>query len=683
MNTANYQHWQITTDAELITWLWLDRQGESTNALSREVIDELAGILEDLHKQVPRGVVIASAKQSGFIAGADINEFTRLKDSGQAFELIRRGQGVMDQIEALECPTVAMINGFCLGGGLELALACRYRVALDEGKTRLGLPEVKLGIHPGFGGSVRATRLLGAPVAMDLMLTGRTVDARRAKRIGLVDHAVPERHLQRAVQQMILQNPPGYKLKGWQRYSNSNLLRPLLARMMLKQVMKKASPDHYPAPFALIDLWLKYGSNPREMLRAEAESVAQLITDDTAQNLIRIFFLQEKMKASGKLKDYRPTRVHVIGGGVMGGDIAAWCAYKGMQVTVQDRAHESLARVSQRAYQLFNKRLRQPRLIQGAMDRLTPDIHGYGLKHADVVIEAIFEDLKVKQDLFKEVEAQVAADTLLCTNTSSIPLEEIGAVLKRPGRLVGLHFFNPVAQMQLVEIVHGEGTEQKMVDRAASFTRQIDRLPLAVKSSPGFLVNRVLMPYLLEAVTLVEEGVSIRAIDKAALKFGMPMGPITLADTVGLDICYSVASNLSRHLGIAVPDRLKEMVENGQLGKKSGAGFYLYDRKGKAVKRNTTGDKGEDDLAERLLMRYINEAMACLREGIVADAELLDAGMVFGTGFAPFRGGPMHYSQSRGIDTIRQLMMSLTQTYGDRFKADPGWAKSPLEQGHG
>ncbi|MBD3670176.1 MAG: enoyl-CoA hydratase/isomerase family protein [Gammaproteobacteria bacterium] len=670
-----YKNWKLDYDDDKVAWLGLDKADSGTNILSRDVIDELNDILDELGDVTVRGVVIYSAKANGFIAGADVKEFTSLTDPNMAFELIRRGQAVMDRIEMLKCPSVAMIHGFCMGGGLELALACRYRIA-EADTTRLGLPEVKLGIHPGFGGSVRATQLLGPPAAMDLMLTGRGIDARRAKKMGLVNHAVPERQLRRGAKALVMQPPRDKPLALYKRLLNKKWARPLLAKYLWRNVSKKVSPEHYPAPFALIDLWLKFGDEPTEMLREEALSVARLITGATAQNLVRVFFLQERMKSAGKLEGYRPQRVHVIGGGVMGGDIAAWCAMQGLHVTVQDRSNESLGRVMARAYKLYKKKLKRARPIQAAMDRLVPDIHGYGLKRADVVIEAIFEDLEAKQTLFREVETKVRPDTLLCTNTSSIPLEEIGTALNDPGRLVGLHFFNPVAQMQLVEIVKGKDTHSEVVDRASAFTHRIKRLPLPVKSSPGFLVNRILMPYLMEAVVLAEQGVSIQAIDKAAVKFGMPMGPITLADTVGLDICLHVAENLSQHLGGEVPARLKKMVDAGHLGKKSGRGFYRYDKNGKAQKvSSTTPEKGGQDVVERLTLRYINEAMACLREGVIEDADLLDAGMIFGTGFAPFRGGPVKYVRSEGVQVMRESMQQLEEKYGERFHPDAYWSQ--------
>ncbi len=667
-----YQHWRKEQGRDDIAWLYLDRAESKANILCRAVIEELDELLEEVEYDKPAGVVITSAKSSGFIAGADISEFTTLKDQDDGFALVRRAQGVFDRLEALHCPTVALIQGFCLGGGMEVALACRYRIAIDDPKTKLGLPEVKLGIHPGFGGTVRLPPLIGAPAAMDLMLTGRSLSAKAAAKVGVVDHAVPERHKLSAATQLLQQKPPPRKAKGWQAWVSGALLRPLLASMMRKKLAKKARQEHYPAPYAIIELWEKYASDPQVMMKEEAVSVARLVMGDTAQNLIRVFFLQERMKGLGSNSDFKAQRVHVIGGGVMGGDIAAWCAMQGLQVTLQDRSHEVIGRAIGRAYKLYKKKLKHPLKIRDAMDRLRPDIEGRGVADADVIIEAIFENVEAKQQLFKEVEAKAKPDALLATNTSSIPLETISSVLTDPSRLIGLHFFNPVAQMQLVEVVRGAQSNEALIDAGCAFTKQIGRLPLPVKSSPGFLVNRILMPYLIEAVILESEGVPAVLIDQAATKFGMPMGPIELADTVGLDICLHVAEILSQELGGEVPEKLRTMVAAGQLGRKSGEGFYKY-KKGKPVKPSDTGTPPPDDLTDRMILRFVNEAMACLREGVVEDEDLLDAGIIFGTGFAPFRGGPMNYTVKSGRDQLKQRLDHLQQGHGDRFTPDARW----------
>ena len=667
-----YQHWRKEQDSDEIIWLYIDKAESKANVLSRTVIEELDELLEEIEGDKPAGVVIISGKTSGFIAGADVNEFTTLQDQDDGFALVRRAQAVFDRLEALHCPTVALIQGFCLGGGMELALACRYRIAVDDPKTKLGLPEVKLGIHPGFGGTVRLPPLIGAPAAMDLMLSGRALSAKAAAKVGVVDHAVPERHKLTAASQLLKQKPARKKASGWRAWSNNGLLRPLLAGMMRRKLAKKARQDHYPAPYAVIDLWEKYGSDPKVMMKEEAISVARLVMGDTAQNLIRLFFLQERMKGLGSKSDFKAERVHVIGGGVMGGDIAAWCAMQGLEVTLQDRSHEVIARAIGRAHGLFKKKLKHPLKVRDAMDRLMPDIEGRGIAGADVIIEAIFENVEAKQQLFKEVESKAKPDALLATNTSSIPLETISEVLDDPSRLIGLHFFNPVAQMQLVEVVRGAQSNATLIDAGCAFSKQIGRLPLPVKSSPGFLVNRILMPYLIEAVVLVSEGVPAVLIDQAATKFGMPMGPIELADTVGLDICLHVAEILSQELGGEVPEKLRTMVAAGQLGRKSGEGFYQY-KKGKPVKPSDTGTPPPDDLTDRMILRFVNEAMACLREGVVEDSDLLDAGIIFGTGFAPFRGGPMNYTEKQGREQLKSRLDHLQQAHGERFAPDASW----------
>ncbi len=671
---SSYKHWRTETDADQIAWLTFDKADSSANTFSSEVLSELMQIIDGLKGDKPRGVVIRSGKASGFIAGADVKEFSAVRDFDAALKFIAQGQDTFDALAALPCPTIALIKGFCLGGGLELALACKYRIADDSANTKLGLPEVRLGIHPGFGGTVRLPPLIGAPAAMDLMLTGRTVIAKVAQRMGLVDYAVPDRHLELAARETVL-NPPRQKhAKGWLALTNKAFARPLLARKIRQQVATKARPDHYPAPFAIIDLWEKFGGDPATMMREERYSEARLVTNETARNLIRVFFLQERMKGLGDKKLIQPKHVHVIGAGVMGGDIAAWCAQQGMRVTLQDRKHEHLARVLKRARDMYTKTLKLPRLVQAALDRLVPDLEGHGARHADVIVEAIFENIEAKQSLFRALEPTIRPDALLCTNTSSIPLETLSAALKQPERLVGLHFFNPVAKMQLVEIVSAPNTDPDVAARAAAFTRHIDRLPLPVTSKPGFLVNRILMPYLMEAVILESEGVPAPTIDQAALDFGMPMGPLELADTVGLDICLHVGEILGAHFGSEVPARLRDLVNAGSLGKKSGSGFYKWDgdKKG-APDKGGYNNPGMTEITDRLVLRFLNEAMACLREGVVADSDLLDAGVIFGTGFAPFRGGPMHYVHNRGPAVLNTRLVDLKSRYGVRFAPDSGW----------
>lgn len=675
MNNKNYKHWKLEFDESNILWLHLDVAESGVNLLSSQVFNELDSILDDLAKDLPQGVILLSDKKDSFIFGADIKEFTTLENQQQAIDFLARGHALMNKVEALSCPTVSMIHGMCLGGGTELSLACRYRVMSDENCSRIGLPEIKLGIFPGYGGTVRSIKRTGPLAAMNMMLTGRALTARAAKRIGLVDEVVPLRQLKHAAKHFILHTPKPRKMSLMQRFSNSLLLRPLIASQMRKQVAKKAKQQHYPAPYSLIKNWEKYAGRPKKMLQQEIQAVSKLATTDTARNLVRVFFLQETLKQHGKQIDYKAKHVHVIGGGIMGGDIASWCAIKGYNVSVQDQNPERLAQTTKRAQTSFKKKFkRDRRAIVAANDRLMMDHKGIGVEQADIIIEAIFEDVDVKRELYTSIEPRMKEGAILATNTSSIMLEDLSSSLKNPGRLVGLHFFNPVALMPLVEIIHGENTDETTLQQASAFARGIGKLPLPVKSSPGFLVNRILMPYLLEAVIMVDEGVAPESIDKAATDFGMPMGPIELADTVGLDICKNVAAILSKTMGTELPKNLEHIVDSGNLGKKTGSGFYKY-KKGKVQKNKKVQHKNLQVIQDRMIMKLLNESVACLREGIVENEDMIDAGVIFGTGFAPFRSGSIHHIHSEGVESLINKMNELEKQFGERFKADEYWNK--------
>jgi len=639
---AMLQHWKLDVDADGLAWLVFDKAGSSTNTLSQEVLEELGIALGELAAQPPRGLVVRSGKDNGFIAGADVDEFTKIERVDDALALVRRGWDVFNQLADAAYPTLALVRGFCLGGGLELALACRYRVVVDEPGTRLGLPEVMLGIVPGWGGIRRLPRLIGAPAALDMLLTGRTIDARRARRSGLADECVPARIMMSTARGVLMTAPPPRRLPLPLALTLSPLLRPIIVARARKQVAARARPEHYPAPYAILDIWVKYDGNAMAAPASDNASIAHLLQTPTARNLIRVFQLQERLKAFGRDGEAPLSRVHVVGAGTMGGDIAAWCALRGLVVTLQDQNAERLSPAFARAAKLFSDRLKDPRRVRDALDRLIPDVAGDGVAHADVIVEAIFENLEAKQRLFVALEARAKPTALLATNTSSIPLEQIRAPLRDPRRLIGLHFFNPVARMMLVEIVTASDTDAALVAGAAAFARQIDKLPLPVKSAPGFLVNRILAPYLMEAMRCVDEGIAPEAVDEATLAFGMPMGPIELADTVGLDICLAVGKMLGRE--DPEPRRLSELIAVGHLGRKSGRGFYEW-KGGKAAKR--AAGSVPPGLAQRLIDPMLAEAKAALSEHIVADADLVDAGAIFGTGFAPYTGGPLHYLTAR------------------------------------
>jgi 3-hydroxyacyl-CoA dehydrogenase/enoyl-CoA hydratase/3-hydroxybutyryl-CoA epimerase len=641
------KHWTITREADGLATLTFDRADAGTNTLSAAALTALNEALDVLEREPPQGLIIRSGKANGFIAGADVDEFGEISSEAGALALVKRGWDTFERLAGVRYPTLALIRGFCLGGGLELALACRYRVAVDEPATRLGLPEVMLGIVPGWGGIKRLPRLAGGPAALDLLLTGKGVDARKAKALGIVDESVPARIMEHTARGVLRALPPPRALKLPLSLTLNPFARRAIAAQAAKQVGKRARREHYPAPYAILELFAKYDGNALAVPPADPASVASLIRTPTAANLIRVFRLQERLKAFGKEGGAPAGHVHVVGAGTMGGDIAAWCALRGCTVTLQDQNAERLGPAMQRAGKLFSQRLKDPRRRRDAFDRLIPDVAGDGVARADVVVEAIFENVEAKRALFAAVEKRAKPTALLATNTSSIPLEEIASALADPSRLIGLHFFNPVAKMMLVEIVVGRDTDRSLVAPAAAFVRQVDKLPLPVKSAPGFLVNRVLAPYLMAAMKAVDDGASPEAVDEAALAFGMPMGPIELADTVGLDICVAVGKLLGGR-GEA-PRRLMELVGAGHLGKKTGRGFYAW-TDGKPAKQPAAATPA--GLADRLVQPLIDEARAALAEGIVEDADLVDAGAIFGTGFAPFRGGPLHYAGIRAAQSV-------------------------------
>jgi len=675
-----YHDFRLTRDSDGVAWLLFDRADSSANTLSAEVIEGLDRVLTELETNRPTGLVVRSAKTSGFIAGADVNEFRGASDPKQVETAIGRAHAVVDRLEALRIPTVAVIHGFCLGGGLEIALACQMRIAISD--ARFGFPEVMLGLHPGLGGTARFTELVNPTQAMTLMLTGRTIDARRAKSLGLVDAVCEERHVRNAVKDAMSGKLKRAKKSPLLSLLNLDPVRRFLAGRMRSEAEKAAPHEHYPAPDALIDLWERHGGDKAAMLAAEKTSFAYLMVTPTAQNLIRVFFLREQMKklaGSGN----RIEHVHVIGAGAMGGDIAAWCAGQELRVTLADMKPEPIASAMKRAADLFGKILRKRTASRDALDRLIPDMVGEGVRGADLVIEAVPEKLELKQKVYASIEPKMKPGAILATNTSSIPLQDLRTTLQRPERLLGLHFFNPVSRLQLVEVVSHDGTDAQLLKEALAFVGAIDRLPLPVKSSPGFLVNRALTPYMLEAMVMLDEGIGQTVIDAAAKKFGMPMGPIELADQVGLDICLDVGDMLRSKFGDALPPTpawLREKVTRGELGRKSGKGFYVW-KDGKPEAPVGARPQGPaqapaeptPEMIDRLVLPMSNVCVACLREGIVDNADVVDGAMIFGTGYAPFRGGPLNYARARGPENVASTLRALAQKFGDRFTPDPGW----------
>jgi len=583
-NPPQLVHWKISTDRDDILWVVCDRANESTNSLSQAVLKEFNEVVNYAGSLQPAGMVITSAKENGFIAGADIREF----------EDFEKAEDVM---------------------------ACDYIIALNTPNTRIGLPEVQLGIFPGLGGTVRMTERVGGLKGMELMLTGRLLRASVARGMGVVDELVEETgSLKWAARRAVMKKRKPRKLSKKDALSNSGPLRKGIATMMRKQTAAKANPNHYPSPFELIDLWEEHRGDRAAMFKGEAEAVGRLMVSDTSKNLRRIFYLTERMKGLGKAEGlaFDAKRIHVVGAGVMGGDIAAWCVVQGMEVTLQDREMKYIKPALKRAAKLFKKRFKTKAATSAAVSRLMPDVDGKGAERADVVIEAIYEDRDAKRELYASLEPRMRPHAVLATNTSAIPLEELSSGLENPARLIGLHFFNPVAKMQLVEVVHADNTDQGFVDKGAAFCTQINRFPLPTRSSPGFLVNRVLAPYLMEAMTMHIEGTDKKVSE--------------ILPGEGLD--------KERKL-------LDDMIERKHLGKKTGQGFYEWS-KGKPVKKSTPGDNAHHRvIADRLIKPFLDECKKVSAEGIVADDDLLDAGIIFGTGFAPFHGGPMNYLENR------------------------------------
>ena len=636
------RHWRLEHTPGTPAWLWLDRADASTNTLSSEVMAELDTLLDRFADAPPSALVIASAKAGGFIAGADIEELRQLATPAAARVLVQRGWNLFNRLAETPYPTLALIRGHCMGGGLELALACRYRIAIDEPDTRFALPEVMLGIVPGWGGMARLPALIGPPAALDLMLTGRSIDAHRARALGLVDEAVPARVMRNAATTLVTSGRAPRRA-SWLGRALNGPLKGIVAARARRQLAKRARPQHYPAPHALVEIWHHHDGNALTVPAVEPGSLEALMRSRTAQNLVRVFFLRERLKGFAKGSDFAPSRVHVVGAGTMGGDIAAWCALHGMTVTLQDQAIERIAPAVRRAAALYARKFRRdPARAAFTLDRLIPDPRGEGVARADVIIEAIFENLDAKRTLFADLERRARPDAVLATNTSSLPLEDIASALEDPARLVGIHFFNPVAKMPLVEIVHGRQTPAALTARAAAFAGRLDKLPLPVASAPGFLVNAVLGPYLLEAMRCVDEGIAAEVVDEALLEFGMPMGPIELADTVGLDVVLAAGAVLGG--AEAVPKRLQSLVDAGHLGRKSGRGFYRWEND-RAHKAGVTAIP--DGLAARIIEPLLDAARACVEAGVVEDADLADAGVIFGTGFAPFTGGPLNYLAQR------------------------------------
>lgn len=667
--TTREGNWRAGRDAEGILWLALDKADSGTNTISGDVLRELERHVSDAENDPPRAVVIRSAKLGGFAAGADITGFAKMSDAGAA-DLLTQGHAVLDRLENLSCPTICVIHGAALGAGFELALACDMRIAVPG--ASFAFPEVQLGLHPGLGGTFRLPALIDPTEAMTMMLSGKTAHTKRAKTLGIVDEVVDERHIAAAVRTLaetgVERAEPGLKTRAL----GLEQARTLLARQMRNRTEERAPADHYPAPHALIELWEEHGTDRATMQRGEIRSFANLLKTNSSKNLRRVFFLRQKLKETAKGDD-EIAHVHVIGAGAMGAEIAAVAAIRGKRVSLSDVDSAALGRAVKQAAKLCDDKHLSSTETRDALDRLMPDPKGYGIAQADLVIEAAPERVDVKEKIYAGLTARMKEGAILATNTSSLGVDDLSAHAPAKPRFAGLHFFNPVAKIPLVEVVLGAGTDAQTAARLAAFCGAIGKLPAQVGDYPGFVVNRILTPYLMEAMVLMDEGVPKEVIDSAALRFGMPMGPVALADQVGLDIGLHVAESLRDRLDkpmAEITDMLHARVEQGELGRKTGSGFYDWTD---GTPHPDTEASGPADLTDRLILPMLNAAVEVLRENVAKDADQIDAAMIFATGWAPFRGGPLNYARTRGTRDVAERLRILEKAHGPRFAPDPGW----------
>jgi 3-hydroxyacyl-CoA dehydrogenase/enoyl-CoA hydratase/3-hydroxybutyryl-CoA epimerase len=679
--------------------LVMDDPARRVNVLDEAAIADLEtalGVLEGTAGL--RGVIVRSGKPGSFIAGADVNVIGGITDRAQVQAIVRRAQAVFSRLAALPVPTVAAIDGVCLGGGTELALACDSRVASEEPHTKIGLPEVMLGILPGFGGTTRLPRLVGLSAALDLILTGRTLDARRAERMGLVWRAVPQTWLLEWAERRLSEissRPEGRRRDvhrpqgiGPTLLDGTSVGRSIALSQARKMTMKRTG-GRYPAPLAALRV-LEHGL-PRkveESLALEAEEVGHLVVGPVCKNLVRVFHLSERAAKDPVVPEPAPEPAPVrsmslVGTGVMGAGVAELASRNGIEVRMRDLQPAALTRALVTIRRIIDdrgrKRRTKDREKDAQMAKVLPTLDLSGVSRVDLALEAVVEDLDVKRRVFAELEVRMRPDAVLATNTSSLSVDELAGGLQRPERFCGFHFFNPVHQMPLVEVVRGERTSDATLVTAVAFARRLGKTPVVVRDTPGFVVNRILMPYMREAMHLLEEGYALADIDSAMRGFGMPMGPFEVVDEVGIDVARKVAEVLSK----AFPERmtpspaLEKLLAEGRLGRKTGRGFYLHRGKRRepdASLRTLFGVERErkathpELLSERMVLAMVNEGARCLEEGVVADAGMIDLAMIFGAGFPPFRGGPLRHADSFGLRDVEARLKALAAEKGPRFE---------------
>jgi 3-hydroxyacyl-CoA dehydrogenase/enoyl-CoA hydratase/3-hydroxybutyryl-CoA epimerase len=670
-----------------ICLLTFDRPGSSANIFDLRTLDELAQELEFIERQTElKGVIFVSSKRSVFIAGLDLNLVQEIKSTAQARNLIERGQAVMNRIAALRIPTVAAVHGAAVGGGYELCLACDYRIVSPDHATKIGLPETKIGLLPGWGGSTRLPRLIGLPKALDIILGGKTVPAKLALKLGMVDELAPVECLVAAAVRKIHQGKP-LRSNHW--LTNNRLVAAAITPQVRKRLLQKTR-GHYPAVLKALEVATRGISRTVEAsLALERDGIIELMQTDVCQNLINVFFLQEharKKSLPAAVSNAEPkpvARTAVIGAGVMGAGIAQWISARKLPVILRDINTEQVGKGMASIAKLYRDGVKHHTFTtheaRAGMDRVHPAPVEVPLRHTDLVIEAAVENLELKKKIFQRLDELVSPDTVLATNTSALPISDMVAGTRHPERVVGLHFFNPVHRMQLVEVITARQTAPEVLQRALKFAQQIGKLPVVVKDSPGFLVNRILIPYLIEAGNLFEAGAKIEDLDEVMLDFGMPMGPLRLLDEVGLDVSLHVAGTLAAHFGerMKVPDCVRKMTGAGLLGRKSGKGFYLHE-KSKEAKPNPQISTyvlsqqaraiSREELQERMVFLMVNEAARCLEEQIVTDPADVDFAMIMGTGFAPFRGGPLRYTDTVGAARLVGAMNHLVASGTAHFE---------------
>lgn len=665
-----------------IQHLVLDRTDSGANIFDVATMEEMNRHLDDLAAiSGVQGLILSSAKKSIFVAGADIKELLGA-DLGETEirALAEKGQRIFDRIAALPYPTVAAIHGAAMGGGCEIALACDHRIATDDKSTRIGLPETQLGILPAWGGSTRLPRLIGLRAALDIILAGKRLAPQQARKLGLIDAVVPREHLLRMALETVRQGKP---VRPSHKLENSAASAAVIAHLARKGVEEKTR-GLYPAPLKALEVVTAgLRTTPAASQRLEADALVQLVRTSVCRNLVRVFFLQERAKRfqvdmpAGIAADERPIRrLVVIGAGTMGAGIAQWSSTREQNVLLRDINNQALNRgmaaIGKDYAEGVKRRIFTKAEARRGLDRIFPSARPVPLVGIDLVIEAATENMDLKKKIFADIAAQLPDDVMLATNTSGLSITELASVVPRPERVVGIHYFNPVSRMQLIEVVHGAQTSPAVLDRAVRFVQGIGKLPVVVKDSPGFVVNRILLPYLVEAGQLFAGGASVFDIDSTMLDFGMPMGPLRLIDEVGMDVSDHVARHLSASFGerMPLPATLATAVERGWLGRKAGKGFYVYPKKGEPtlhepVQSLVTGsafaDTPREQLRARMVLLMINEAARCLEEGLVAASEDIDFAMIFGTGFAPFRGGPLRYADSLGLATVADQMKRLAE----------------------